>query len=355
MVISNQIVSSASNASLNSLDVSFSDSLLKASKEKKAQTSPLKSRAIQDADGDGLYSVGDFKSTYRMPTSKQLSSDLSKEIGLGTRSVVIMGEAHGQFASDFAFETAKKSNQELKKIGKKLIVAHETPTTPKLDKLINQFYRGAISEKEFLDKGSSEMYNNYTNFPQKVKPTKDSPNADLGYFRQRLVDDVVRFKNAGVEVRFVDGGRLSTDPKESREATMANGILKIAKEPNTVVFAELGFLHAAEKESLPVSHKSPHIWKNAITKPMDFDNPAAKRIASVLGGDKVLTFALDEYFEEGKNSGLTILSGEIERIDYKIDKKDGSVLPTIKHGILDLILPVYDEKTYNDPNKKLSS
>lgn len=309
--------------------------------------------AIRDQNGNRLYGPEDFHSGYTMPTSSEAAEAVANRITSDPDvQFAIIGEVHTPTASERFFEIA----QHVAKDDRPMVAVIETPTTNNLNKLIDQYQAGEISEEDFLDQGSAELHDHYMNAynnhgaPLDVADDRPEP-LTQDFWRDRLANDIVRYHQAGIQTELIDDGRFV--PGANRDEVMADRMQEIAEDnPDAVIVAQLGLIHAQENSSMDlvpefdINADTPdNSWsyRGAVMSKSDEQLPAAERLAQTSGGNAVLTFAMDELDEDDQGTFTYMWYGSNETVE----KPTGESLST---NSVDYIIPSWDPEVVDNPN-----
>jgi len=208
----------------------------------------------------------------------------------------IIGEVHSVVAEQFFQETASALNNS----GVNLVVGIETPTTPEVDKLIDLFFTGEISEGEFLENASQALHESYLSAVFRRDDPLANPDGLLAreYWVERLRNDVVSYVDQGINVAFIDPGRFVEGA--DREVEMANALLAAqSRNPDSLILAQIGALHA-QPGYVPVSADRKNgeaIWNEALNSRMSGLEPANMRLQDLVGPQAIQTYIGAEYRE----------------------------------------------------------
>lgn len=135
-------------------------------------------------------------------------------------------------------------------IGKDLIYAIESPTTPYVDELIDKLYDGDIDEDEFLARGSVALQHQYLaaliRHENETGETVDNPGT-IDTFRRMLEHDVIRNYRNDARVVLVDRNRFTFDETgqhASRTEGMSEAIHDMMERyPDNFFLLQIGKLH----------------------------------------------------------------------------------------------------------------
>lgn len=266
-----------------------------------------------------------------------------------------MGEAH----SEVADQRFREAVEAVRAAGRPVIAVLETPSTPKLDQMISDFQSGRMTETEFLDAGAAELHSHYMSAYNATSPAgaERDPPVDAGFWRNRLMTDVVQYQRAGIPVALVDTGRFV--PGSNRDAIMAENMQRIADaNPEAVLMAQLGIVHTPETSGLDlipeedINAGTPNnviTYKGAVKGKSDEDQPTAERLAVANGGRAVFTVAFDDLQEDKEGQYFQFMVGglETEETDY------GKFLPI---NSFDAVVPSWDPNSISgNPNEPAPS
>jgi hypothetical protein len=314
---------------------------------------PLSQIATTDRSGNGYYGREDIT---QVSSIKDTASTIVDHVGKNPEvKVALLGEMHGEQADKLYFETIKQA----KAAGQNPIAVIETPTSPELDKLIDDFYAGKMSKDEFIEKGAKSMFDDYKKAQETMGPLPPElakNEVGLDYFKQRLADDIFKYHDMGVKVEFFDPGRLVEGA--NRDEQMAEKFEQIIRDnPGSKPYAQIGMLHAQENSSIPMKDgifEGVNAWKGVKIADSDYERPAAERLKESLGDEAVLSIALDDYTEFGKEAGAnwegraysSVAHGNLAGVDYAKEDRVSHVKP----DTFDYVVPVYDESKIENPH-----
>jgi hypothetical protein len=319
----------------------------------KATQDILSRIAVSDRDKDGEYSYGDLNGT-NLSSVPETAKAIVDHVGANPQvKATFLGEFHNEQSDRLVAETLKQA----KAAGQNPMLAVETPTTPKLDGMIEDLYAGKMTQDEFVKEGAKEMFRAYNEAKETMGPVTDEQKKDqvgLEYFEERLKNDVIKYHDQGIKVGFFDDDRFT--PGANRDATMASKLEKLVKDnPENEVYVQAGLIHAQEDGAFNLDQGDGQgVWKGVGTARMDGKDAAAERLADSMGDDAVLSTGLDQYGEYTKEDGeewagkpfMMLPQQGIEEVNYEGVEGSG-----IRHGNFDYIVPTYDETKY-DPNSK---
>jgi hypothetical protein len=314
---------------------------------------PLSQIATTDRSGNGYYGREDIT---QVSSIKDTASTIVDHVGKNPEvKVALLGEMHGEQADKLYFETIKQA----KAAGQNPIAVIETPTSPELDKLIDDFYAGKMSKDEFIEKGAKSMFDDYKKAQETMGPLPPElakNEVGLDYFKQRLADDIFKYHDMGVKVEFFDPGRLVEGA--NRDEQMAEKFEQIIRDnPGSKPYAQIGMLHAQENSSIPMKDgifEGVNAWKGVKIADSDYERPAAERLKESLGDEAVLSIGLDDYTEFGKEAGAnwegraysSVAHGNLAGVDYAKEDRVSHVKP----DTFDYVVPVYDESKIENPH-----
>lgn len=229
----------------------------------------------------------------------------------------IIGEGHSPVADTFFHQTASALNNS----GVDLVVGIETPTTPEIDRLIEQFFNGEISEDDFLENASLALHNSYLSAVFRRDDPLQNPEGLLtrDFWVERLRNDVVSYVDQGINVAFIDPGRFMEGA--DREIEMANALVSAQnRNPDSLILAQIGVLHA-QPGYIPVvadQKNGEDIWREAAASRMSGLEPANMLLQDIVGPEAIQTYIGAEYRENraGEPIYTVIDPFSIHEVDY---------------------------------------
>lgn len=260
----------------------------------------------------------------RVATPQTFADALRDEVAKNKQArVVVLGETHGPLANGIFDKSVAEVKRAAAANGEHLVAAVETPTTPEVDKLLDQYDKHQITREQFLDRAS----------PLLAAPLGNGRSAEpwlVEKKRQALEQDVTSKVEQGVPVVFWDRNRRNASPG-TRDETGAKVIENIVNsDPRALVLVQAGLVHAQKNGTLRLDP-----YRRTLDK-VDEQNPLAKRLATDLGQAAVVSVAEDPLVtKDGKTYTNTIPNGLAEAKPGRQTVTVGGPNPTY-----DFVVPV---------------